>query len=74
MSLEERVPRRGFVPFAQDGATERLPSKEVTEQGSGRPLPGAQVFIAGTTVGGVTNDRGDYHHRAPARQVECACG
>ena len=33
---------------------------KVTETGSGRPLSGAQIFIAGTTVGGVTNDRGEY--------------
>lgn len=43
----------------------------VTEQGSGRPLAGAQVFIAGTTVGAVTNDAGQYRiASAPARQVE----
>ena len=43
---------------------------KVTETGSGRPLSGAQIFIAGTTVGGVTNDRGEYRITgAPARQV-----
>ena len=44
---------------------------KVTEQGSGRPMAGAQVFIAGTAVGGVTNDEGTYRiANAPARQVE----
>ena len=34
-------------------------------------MSGAQVFVAGTTVGGVTNDRGEYRiTAAPARQVE----
>jgi TonB-linked SusC/RagA family outer membrane protein len=43
----------------------------VTETGSGRPLAGAQVFVAGTTIGSVTNDRGEYRITgAPARQVE----
>ena len=44
---------------------------KVTEQGSGRPMSGAQVFIAGTAIGGVTNDEGTYRiANAPARQVE----
>ena len=44
---------------------------KVTEQGSGRPMAGAQVFIAGTAIGGVTNDEGNYRiANAPARQVE----
>ncbi|MEO6446833.1 MAG: TonB-dependent receptor, partial [Gemmatimonadaceae bacterium] len=43
----------------------------VTEQGSGRPLSNAQVFVAGTTVGGQTNGQGVYRITgAPARQVE----
>jgi TonB-linked SusC/RagA family outer membrane protein len=34
-------------------------------------LSGAQVFIGGTTIGGVTNDRGEYRiTSAPARQVD----
>jgi TonB-dependent SusC/RagA subfamily outer membrane receptor len=62
-----------FVAIATDGAAQATGTIEgrVTEQGSGRPLPGAQVFIAGTTIGGVTNDRGEYRiTSAPARQVE----
>lgn len=61
------------LAFATDGAAQATGTIEgrVTEQGSGRPLSGAQVFIAGTTVGTVTNDRGDYRITgAPARQVE----
>lgn len=59
--------------FATDGAAQATGTIEgrVTEQGSGRPLSGAQVFVAGTTVGSVTNDRGEYRITgAPARQVE----
>ncbi len=58
---------------ARGGAAQSTGTIEgkVTETGSGRPLAGAQVFIAGTTVGGVTNDRGEYRITgAPARQVE----
>lgn len=43
----------------------------VTEQGSGRPLAGAQVFVAGTTIGTVTGDQGTFRITGvPARQVE----
>lgn len=59
--------------FATDGAAQATGTVEgkVTESGSGRPLAGAQVFVAGTTVGSVTNDRGEYRiTSAPARQVE----
>ena len=61
------------LAFATDGAAQATGTIEgkVSEAGSGRPLPGAQVFIAGTTVGSVTNDRGEYRiTSAPARQVE----
>ena len=61
------------LAFATDGAAQAVGTVEgkVTEAGSGRPLAGAQVFVAGTTVGGVTNDRGEYRiTAAPARQVE----
>ena len=61
------------LAFATDGAAQATGTIEgrVTEGGSGRPLSGAQVFVAGTTVGSVTNERGDYRITgAPARQVE----
>jgi len=62
------------LAFATDGAAQAATGTiegKVTEQGSGRPLSGAQVFVAGTTVGSVTNDRGEYRITgAPARQVE----
>src|SRR5215210_6677663 len=44
---------------------------KVTEAGSNRPLPNAQVFVAGTTAGGVTSETGAYRITgAPARQVQ----
>jgi TonB-dependent starch-binding outer membrane protein SusC len=61
------------LAFASDGAAQATGTIEgkVTETGSGRPLAGAQVFVAGTTVGSVTNERGEYRiTSAPARQVE----
>lgn len=61
------------LAFARDGSAQATGTIEgrVIEQGSGRPLSGAQVFVAGTTVGSVTNDRGEYRIvGAPARQVE----
>lgn len=43
----------------------------VLEAGSGRPLGNAQVFIAGTTLGALTNGQGFYRITgAPARQLE----
>ena len=43
----------------------------VTESGSNRPLPNAQVFVAGTTAGGVTSETGAYRITgAPARRVQ----
>src|SRR3970282_536131 len=60
------------LAFATDGAAQATGTVEgkVTETGSGRPLAGAQVFVAGTTIGSVTNDRGEYRiTAAPARQV-----
>ena len=59
-----------FATGASAQATGTIEGK-VTESGSGRPLAGAQVFVAGTTVGGVTNERGEYRiTSAPARQVD----
>lgn len=43
----------------------------VTEQGTNRPMSGAQVFVAGTTIGAVTSDQGTFRITGvPARQVE----
>lgn len=43
----------------------------VLEQGSGRPLGNAQVAIAGTTLGALTNNQGFYRITGvPVRQVE----
>ncbi len=59
--------------IASDGAAQTTGTitGKVTEQGTGRPLSGAQVFVAGTTVGSVTDDGGEYRITgAPARQVE----
>jgi TonB-dependent starch-binding outer membrane protein SusC len=61
------------LAFATDGAAQAtgIIEGKVTEASSGRPLAGAQVFIAGTTVGSVTNAAGEYRiTSAPARQVE----
>ena len=44
---------------------------KVTEAGSGRPLPNAQVFVVGTTAGSVTTETGSYRITgAPARQAQ----
>jgi TonB-dependent starch-binding outer membrane protein SusC len=44
---------------------------KVTEAGSGRALPNAQVFVVGTTIGSVTNETGTYRITgAPARQAQ----
>ena len=43
----------------------------VTEAATGRPLDNVQVVIAGTSVGGATNETGSYRIvGVPARQVE----
>ena len=43
----------------------------VRENGTNRPVEGAQVSVAGTTMGAVTNNTGHYRiHNVPARQVE----
>ena len=55
---------------AQQPATGAVEGR-ITEVGSGRPLPAAQVIVAGTTVGAATNESGAYRiANAPARQVE----
>src|SRR5688572_7553495 len=55
---------------AQQPATGAVEGR-ITEAGSGRPLAAAQVIVAGTTVGGATNESGAYRiANAPARQVE----
>jgi len=43
----------------------------ITDAGTGRTLAGAQVFVAGTQLGGPTNESGVYRIAGvPARQVE----
>lgn len=55
---------------AQAQATGTIEGR-VTEQGSGRPLAGAQVFVAGTTVGTVSAANGTYRILGvPPRTVE----
>ena len=55
---------------AQQPATGAIEGR-ITEAGSGRPLPAAQVVVAGTTIGAATNENGSYRiANAPARQVE----
>jgi TonB-linked SusC/RagA family outer membrane protein len=61
------APMRGAVAQIPTGTVEG----KVTETGSGRPLPNAQVFVVGTTAGGVTNETGAYRITgAPARQAQ----
>jgi TonB-linked SusC/RagA family outer membrane protein len=57
--------------LAQQGPPIGAIEGRITEAGSGRPLPAAQVIIAGTTIGAATNESGSYRiANAPARQVE----
>lgn len=45
---------------------------QVVEAETGRPIPGVQVFLAGTAIGGVTDDAGRFDMYAPetgARRV-----
>jgi hypothetical protein len=65
----------GLMTTAMRPATAQTPTGiiegKVTEAGSNRPLPNAQVFVAGTTAGGVTSETGAYRITgAPARQVQ----
>jgi TonB-dependent SusC/RagA subfamily outer membrane receptor len=56
---------------ARAQATTGIIEGRVTDAASGRPLPNAQVFVAGTTVGGQTTDAGTFRIAGvPARQVE----
>ncbi|MGQ0647767.1 MAG: carboxypeptidase-like regulatory domain-containing protein, partial [Gemmatimonadaceae bacterium] len=60
-----------FAPGALFAQATGTVEGSVTEQGSGRPLGNAQVFVAGTTLGALTNRDGFYRIAgAPARQVE----
>jgi TonB-linked SusC/RagA family outer membrane protein len=60
-----------MVPVGASAQTTGTVEGRVTEQGSGRPLAGAQVFVAGTTVGTVSASNGTFRIiGVPARTVE----
>ncbi len=60
-----------FVPASAIAQTTGMVEGRVTEQGSGRPLQGVQVHVAGTTVGTVTIANGTYRIiGVPSRTVE----
>lgn len=60
-----------FAPAALLAQATGTVEGSVMEQGSGRALGNAQVFIAGTTLGALTNTQGFYRiSGAPARQVD----
>ena len=56
---------------ARAQATTGIIEGRITDAASGRVLPNAQVFVAGTTVGAQTSDAGTFRITGvPARQVE----
>ncbi len=60
-----------MVPASAQAQATGIVEGRVTEQGTGRTLAGAQVFVAGTTVGTVSAANGTYRIvGAPARTVE----
>ncbi|MGQ0766602.1 MAG: SusC/RagA family TonB-linked outer membrane protein [Gemmatimonadota bacterium] len=60
-----------LVPGAAAAQATGTVEGSVLETGSGRPLGNAQVFVAGTTLGALTNGQGFYRITgAPARQLE----
>jgi len=60
-----------LMPASAQAQATGIVEGRVTEQGSGRPLTGAQVFVAGTTVGTVSAANGTFRIvGAPARTVE----
>jgi len=60
-----------LVPVGASAQTTGTVEGRVSEQGTGRPLAGAQVFVAGTTVGTVSASNGTYRIvGVPARTVE----
>src|SRR5574341_1883235 len=60
-----------LVPASAQAQATGIVEGRVTEQGTARPLAGAQVFVAGTTVGTVSAANGTYRIvGAPARTVE----
>ena len=44
---------------------ERFVSGRITDKADGTPIPGASVFIAGTTVGAITDKEGYYRFKIP---------
>lgn len=70
LSLTAFAAAFGPISLAAQGATGSVEGV-VTEQGSGRPLGNATVFVAGTSVGAITNNQGTFRITgAPVRQVE----
>ncbi|MGH8245787.1 MAG: TonB-dependent receptor domain-containing protein, partial [Gammaproteobacteria bacterium] len=60
-----------LVPAGASAQATGIIEGRVSAQGTGRPLAGAQVFVAGTTVGTVSLSNGTYRIvGAPARTVE----
>jgi len=60
-----------LVPASAQAQATGIVEGRVIEQGSGRPLASAQVFVAGTTVGTITAPNGTYRIiGVPARTVE----
>src|SRR5262245_37225795 len=57
-------------PTSAQGTTGTIEGR-VSEHGTNRPVPNAQVVIAGTSIGAATNETGTFRITgAPARQVE----
>ena len=70
IAIAASIAMPAFPLFAQQPTTGAIEGR-ITEAGSGRPLTAAQVYVAGTSVGGATNESGNYRiANAPARQLE----
>ncbi len=70
-SLLKTLMAAAVIPASAAAQTTGIVEGRVTEQGTSRPLAGAQVFVAGTTVGTVSAANGAYRIvGVPARTVE----